>query len=198
MRKGWFRVLGVQDGDRTLDDQLKGLDPAIAASKGKTVLDLGCAEGLVAGAFADAGADHVLGAEWVDASVNVGRALMRGKPVTILRADLNDGATLNWISGLDFQVCLMLAILHKLREPGVLLRTVARRRPELIVVRLPPATAPLIVDKRSGNRPCDVKVNLETHGYALEQVTRGHFDEWCGYFRRQDDVSADFDRERAA
>lgn len=184
MRKGWFKVTGVQDGDRTVEDQLKGLAPALCAAKGRTVLDLGSAEGLVAREFAAAGAEHVIGCDWLAAHVDVGRALVRGQPVTLLQADLNDRATHNWIAGLDFQVCLMLAILHKLREPGTLVRTVARRQPELIVVRLPPATAPVIVDKRSGNRPCDVRANLEDHGYVIDRVELGHFDEWCGYFRR--------------
>lgn len=184
MRKGWFKVTGVQDGDRTVDDQMKGLAPALELARGRTVLDLGCAEGLIAREFAVAGATHVFGAEYLTSHVDVGRALVRGLPVTLLQADLNDRATHNWISGLDFDVALLLAILHKLKEPGVLIRAVARRQPELIVVRLPPATAPVIVDKRSGNRPCNVQMNLEEHGYRLDQVTQGHFDEWCGYFRR--------------
>jgi hypothetical protein len=98
----------------------------------------------------------------LDAHVSVGRALVRGLPVTLLHADLNDQATHNWIGGLDFEVCLMLAILHKLRDPAALIRTVARRQPELIVVRLPPKTAPVIIDKRSGNRPCNVEANGKT------------------------------------
>lgn len=184
MRKGWYKIPGVQDGDRTVEDQLKGLGAALAAAKGKTVLDLGTAEGLVAREFAIAGAGLVLGCECLRDHVNIGRALVRGLPVTLLEADLNEPSTHNWISGLEFDVALMLGILHKLKEPGVLIRTVARRQPALIVVRLPPETAPVIVDKRSGNRPCNVQANLETHGYALERVERGHFEEWCGYFRR--------------
>jgi SAM-dependent methyltransferase len=184
MRKGWFRVVGVQDGDRGVEDQLKGLAPALAAVAGKTVLDLGCAEGLLAAEFARAGGGQVIGCDWLDAHVSVGRALVRGLPVTLLRADLNDQATHNWIGGLDFEVCLMLAILHKLRDPAALIRTVARRQPELIVVRLPPKTAPVIIDKRSGNRPCNVEAQMGEHGYALADVQRGHFEEWCGYFRR--------------
>lgn len=183
MRKGWFKVKGIQDGDRTVEQQLLGLAPALAEVKGKLVLDLGCAEGLVAREFAIAGADHVLGCDWVRDNVMVGRELVRGHPVTLLEADLNEQEALNWITGIEADVVLMLAVLHKLREPGVLVRTVARKQPELVVVRLPPATAPVIVDARSQNRPCNVQVNFEQYGYSLERVERGHLDEWTGYFR---------------
>lgn len=184
MRKGWFKVEGVQDGDRTVEQQMKGLAPALELARGRFVLDLGSAEGLVAREFAVAGASEVIGCDWVRDHVHIGRALVRGFPVTLLEADLNEKATHNWISGLQPNIVLMLAILHKLREPGVLVRTVARLQPELIVVRLPPETAPVIIDKRSGNRPCNVQTNMEEHGYRLASVDRGHFDEWVGYFSR--------------
>jgi hypothetical protein len=184
MRKGWFHIPGVQDGDRTLADQIKGLEPLFAEVQGKAVLDLGCAEGLIARACAVAGALRVHGFDWLAPSIAAGRQYCSPWPVVLEQGDLNESALLRRIGCMECDVVLLLAILHKLREPGLLLRTVARRKPELVVVRLPPATAPVIVDARSGNRPCNVQVNLETHGYTLEQVTKGHFDEWCGYFRR--------------
>ena len=44
--EGWFSTHG-RDGDRTIDQQLLGLDPLFDEVKGKTVLDIGCAEGLI-------------------------------------------------------------------------------------------------------------------------------------------------------
>ena len=45
-KQGWFSTKG-RLGDRTLKQQLMGLDPLFAECKGKTVLDVGCAEGLI-------------------------------------------------------------------------------------------------------------------------------------------------------
>ena len=43
---GWFTT-AKRPGDRTLEQQLVGLDKVLAEVAGKTVLDAGCAEGLI-------------------------------------------------------------------------------------------------------------------------------------------------------
>jgi SAM-dependent methyltransferase len=182
MKKGWFAIPGVQAGDRTLEEQLKGLGPLLDEVRGARVLELGCAEGLLLRHCMEQGALEAYGFEVVWEAVEEANLQLAAWPFRagVWQHDLNqpyDGCR-------DADIVLLLAILHKLREPGATLRQVARHQPALIVVRLPPATAPVIVDARSGHRPCNVQANLELHGYVLEQVTRGHFDEWCGYFRK--------------
>lgn len=185
MRRGWFAIPGVQAGDRTVEQQLKGLGPLFDEVSGKTVLDLGCAEGMIARELITRGASFVQGMEGNRAFVDRAEQVLDGVRGGVLHCDLNGiWAMPSHADGDRWDVVLMLAVLHKLREPGTTLRYVAQHQPGLIVVRLPPETAPVIVDSRSGNRPYNVQADLETHGYALEQVTRGHFDEWCGYFRR--------------
>lgn len=182
MRKGWFNLPG-QIGDRNLEDQLKGLDIALLEARGKRVVDLGCAEGLIARRFAEAGASSVQGFDSVAGHIATGRKMMGASPVALEQGDLNNRPLRKHISGMQFDIALLLAILHKLREPAKLLAAVAQAAPALIVVRLPPQTAPVIVDARSGRRPCNVQTELERHGYRLDSIARGHFDEWMGYFR---------------
>lgn len=184
MRKGWFKIDGIQDGDRTLADQLKGLAPALAAVNAKTkVLDLGCAEGLIAREFLRAGAKAVHGIDFVEASVAVARKLCGNAPnVEFECANLNDGVPAP-AKKREYEIVLCLAILHKLRQPFALLAEVCHlNRPGLLVIRLP---GPVIVDARSDHAPHDVPAFLARRGYVMIREERGHFDEWMGYFKPQ-------------
>lgn len=180
--KGWFRIDGVQRGDRTLADQLKGLEPLLALHlSGKRILDLGCAEGLLAEALVARGAAHVRGVEVVAAAAKHARSLAAKHDgrMSVLHWDLND--PLPEPLG-QWDVVLMLAILHKLRNPFALLEQVACMSPALCVARLPGDSDGIIMDPRSNLVPYDVPAWFERRGYELSRVTRGHFNEWCGHF----------------
>ena len=195
MRKGWFRIAGVQDGDRDLADQLRGLKPALAAAQGKSVLDLGCAEGLIAREFVNAGARSVFGVEIIAEHVEAAMALCRGLPCEFVAADV-----MNWIAELEhrhggaprqFDVVLALAIYHKVKDPARLVRFSADAARELLVVRLPGGgTADGVYSHaRPGNERVEVAKICAGRGLTLERVERGP-DVGAGlelvlYFRRR-------------
>lgn len=173
--KGWFSTPG-RPGDRTLDQQLLGLKPLLAEVRGKRVLDVGCAEGLIAGALYDAGAKSVLGVDIVAAHVQVARELADGCDFMV--ADANDFRPL-----LEYDIALMLAILHKLRDPTECCKRIVKSCSDLCVIRLPEAGA-VIHDARSGGRRHDIRAAMKESGFELERCARGSFSEWVGYFRR--------------
>ena len=165
-----------------LEDQLKGLGPLLEEVRGKRVLDLGCAEGLIARHLLEVGgAQSVHGVELMAHSVEVARHQCSGLNAKFEQADLNT-AVVSVDAGWD--IVLMLAVLHKLKEPARIARVFASGA-SLAVVRLPPERAPLIVDRRSGNVPVDIQTAMARAGMHLEEVTQGHYDEWTGYFRRR-------------
>lgn len=178
MRKGWFEIAGVQRGDRTLEQQISGLEHLWPAVEGRTVLDLGCAEGLITQECARCGASLVCGIDVNGDALKTAHLHNRVQNVRFKQHDLNDG-----LDEPRYDVVLMLAVLHKLRDPERLLREVLATDPALVIVRLPPANAPVIIDARSGNRPCDTRAIAESMGFSLERVTHGHLSEWTGYFR---------------
>ena len=89
--KGWFVIDGLQAGDRTLAQQMLGMEAALAEARGKRVLDLGCAEGLIALEFLKAGAAQVTGIECNPATAAVTRRLFlpHGEACTIIEGNLN-------------------------------------------------------------------------------------------------------------
>lgn len=136
MRHGWFEIKGVQGGDRTAEEQLRGLKPALNACKGKTVLDLGAAEGLISAAFARSGAAEVLAVELVPDHVAAARKVCKGLPVKFVQAELA-----GWIKNNpdleQFDIVLVLGIAHKIHAPGVVIEFAAKTTRELLVFRGP-------------------------------------------------------------
>lgn len=182
MRKGWFKIPGVQDGDRTLEEQLKGLGPMLAEVGGATVLDLGCAEGMISLKCLEGGASSVIGFDSNAAFIERARKTSLPHPdfAQFTVKDLNQPPDGPWHS----DIVLMLAILHKLRDPLKAVREWGQFASSLIVIRLPASTPGYVKDERSGFVVFDVRGQLEAMGFKLESVTKGHFDEWTGYFRR--------------
>jgi len=175
--KGWFEVEG-RPGDRTLEMQMLGLDPLFEEAKGATILDVGCAEGLISIELAKAGA-HVHGIDIIESHIETAKRLRGNLSCSF---EVADAAT---YEPEEHDIVLMLAILQKLKDPSHACARFARAAKDLIVMRLPPANAPLILDRRSNKVPHDMKAVMTWYGFEQERVTRGAFAEWCGYFRRR-------------
>lgn len=185
MRKGWFEIPGVQTGDRTIAEQMIGLDIALAEAGGARVLDLGCAEGLITREFVRRGALRALGVEIVADNAIEASYQCGGLPIDIVTADVGD-----WLQfragwpGDDADITLALAILHKLKNPTAAARVIARRTSRLAVVRLPPATPGFVLDARSGNVVHDITAAFAAEGLRLAEVCTGPRNEWMGHYRR--------------
>jgi SAM-dependent methyltransferase len=173
-RLGWFKLPG-QDGFRSVADQLRGLQPALDQVKGKTVLDLGCAEGAISREFARAGAANVVGVEIVAEQLAVAAELCHGLPCWFECQDLNklEGAWMN----ARYDVLLLLAVIHKMREPAHWLSLVADFARELIVIRMPGfayGRPPVrFQSERYGKEMVDCAQILQERGFLLARVERG-------------------------
>jgi hypothetical protein len=56
---------------------------------------------------------------------------------------------------------------------------------DMVVLRLPPAHAPTIIDARSGNEPHHIGAVMKNGGFYLEHAGNdGAFGEWVAYYRR--------------
>lgn len=184
MQKGWFKIDDHYDGDRTLVEQLTGLDLVCEGASGKTVLDLGCAEGLIGMHLTDrCGASLLHGFSLVPSEIEAARHLAWGKKNIAFRTlDLDMlPKALCWeppvfLPGYD--IVLLLSILHKLQRPREILNLVLTMAKGLITVRLP---TPIINDERSRNIEFDVRAYLSEQ-HTLISEPRGPRDEWTGIF----------------
>lgn len=177
--KRWFNV-GADKGDRTIDQQLIGLDRLFATVPGKSVLDLGCAEGLISIELARRGALAVQGVEIRADHVAVGRKLVGDLPVALTAADLN-----TWQPTISYDIVIALALLHKLKNPSAACAAFCEASSGLVVIRTPPKVDPwVIVDERSGNKPHDIGKVLRANGFALSEQLAGTFGEVIGYWER--------------
>jgi protein-L-isoaspartate O-methyltransferase len=179
----WFAV-GNRLGDRTLAQQMQGLDRLFAEVEGKTVLDVGCAEGLISIEMVKSGASWVDGVEIrKDAVQNarmLGRSMSLHGDVTFDWGDANEYRPAG-----DYDIVIMLAVLHKLKNPTAACARLVACAKSLVVIRLPPEHAPTIIDGRSGGEPHHIGVTMERSGFVLEHAAcDGPFGEWVGYYRR--------------
>ncbi len=177
--KGWFQGLG-RDGDRTLEQQMTGLDPLLREVRGKSVIDAGCAEGLISIELAKAGASGVVGFEIVPGFVDLARESAGNLPCQFFVANLNE---YDLTDKPHADIVLMLAILHKLKDPSAVCAALAGLARDLCVIRMPPSGL-VIVDARSGNVPHDIGAVMARCGFVLESDGKGPLAEWLGYFRR--------------
>lgn len=184
MDKGWFEIPGVQRGDRTLEEQLRGLEPMLAEVEGKTVLDLGCAEGLIAQAVVQRGAAKVWALDCnvksIEAAHRLGldphRAHFAVHNANVIGPDEE--------ACLHSDIVLGLAIFHKLQRPDVSLAAWSRFAHDLLVIRLPGGSKGEFLAKHS-KAYCDVGEVLPPLGFVLERTEPGPRDELVQYWRRR-------------
>lgn len=178
-KQGWFD-LPDRPGDRTIDQQLMALDWALEHVAGQTVLDVGCAEGLISIEMAKRGAIAVHGVEIVEKHVEVARSLVGDLPVTFEAADCN-----SWQPQRSYDVVLLLSILHKFKNPSERAAVFAECCANFIVFRTPPKFAPSIVDWRSNNERHSIGDVFRDAGFNLLRGKHdGPFGEWVGIYQR--------------
>jgi SAM-dependent methyltransferase len=185
MRHGWFIIPGLQTGDRTFGDQAAGLEPAFATCAGKSVLDLGCAEGLLAHEFARRGAREVHGLELVREHVAVARQLAAGLNCTFEVANLQEVVQSEPARGYDI-VCA-LAVIHKIRDMKRALKWCARSAAELLLIRTGRKyESDHMVSKRDTKIAVNVPAVLKSEGFDLDQTVEGSekHHEGVQYWRR--------------
>lgn len=189
-KKTWFPV-GRGPHERELRHQLQGLRHVIdevstAARRGRplTVLDAACAEGLIGMELLKAGAASVHGVELVPDRVKDARRLAADLP-----AHYEVGNLETWEPRASSDVVLALSILHKLPAPLTVARRLGLACTRMLVIRLPPPAAGheggVIVDRRSGNVPMDLRPVLAELSLNLEEETTGYLGEWIGFWRRK-------------
>jgi len=134
--KGWFSIPGIREhADRTIEEQLGALKRALAEAGGKTVLDLGCAEGAISLEFAKAGATRVLGLEVVEPHLVVARKYCEGWPqIEFVCAHLGEWAVAH-PEPERFDIVLALGVIHKLTYMEPALRWAAKSCDDLFCFR---------------------------------------------------------------
>ena len=178
--RGWYKIPGWRDGDRTLEQQIEGLNGLDLT--GKSILELGAAEGLMSRWFVDVcGAASVHGVEIIEGHVELGRKWCKKRPIKLTVANCD-----TWRPKQAYDVVVALALLHKLQDPLGCLAAVAEAAKEMVVVRLPSACEPwVITDARTEFKPWDVDRCLRQNGFELVNSTMGPFNEPTGFWRRK-------------
>lgn len=179
--RGWFEMSG-RPGTRNLADQLIGLDWLFDNCAGKTVLDVGCAEGLISLETLKRGALTVHGIELVPDRVWMARKLAAQMAPGVAHFEVGDMEF--WRPKMPYDIVIALAILHKLKDPGACAAALAECAKETVVLRLPPDGAPTICDRRSGMKPHRIGDIMRDHGFHLHLELNGHLNEWVGVYRR--------------
>lgn len=187
--KGWFRIPNIRpDGDRTIAEQMLGLERALAECAGKDVLDLGCAEGAISAEFARAGARRVVGIELLETHLQVARKVCAGLPVEFMCAHLTD-----WMIAHQepetFDTVLALGIIHKLNDPNVPLVWAAKSARDLLCFRAPSRRDKAgkdytIRSKFNRHAVCNVPATMREQGFVDEGTVAGVRGEGVQYWRR--------------
>lgn len=186
LSKGWMAVPGIREqADRALSEQMAGLEDALALTPGKTVLDLGCAEGLIGREFALAGAASVLGIEVLETHLEVARkACADCKQMKFICANLTDYMPAHEPPE-QFDIVLCLGIAHKLRHPETVMRFSCRSAKDLVCFRAPASNWNGWFRAKHGGERCHVPTVMTRWGFELEKHIAGKRGEGVEYWRRK-------------
>ncbi len=92
-----------------------------------------------------------------------------------------------WTPKRQYDIVVMLALLHKLKNPTEAAARFADAAREMVVLRLPPKHAPTIIDPRSNMNPHHIGDVMTKRGFKLiESHYGGHFGEWVGVYVREE------------
>lgn len=169
--RGWFKMRG-RPGARTLAEQMEGLQPALAECAGKSVLDLGCAEGLISLEFAKAGAASILGVEREPQHIEVAQTL-RFPGACVARFMRMNLKTITAADCFPHDIVLCLAIIHKLEVPEIGLRFAARSARDLLLLRSGAGSIDGIIYGKYSRTPCDSAAVMRNEGFTLERTCDG-------------------------
>lgn len=190
LSKGWLKVPGIRpNGDRTLAEQMMGLDRALAECRGKTVLDLGCAEGLIGLEFAKAGAARVVGIELLETHLQVARRACKGySQMEFICSHLGDYIVGN-PDPQRFDIVLCLGIIHKLDDPNIPMVWAARAASDLLCFRAPAKVErwgqDYLVKSKFQDATCNVPKTMREQGFVDEGTVPGVRGEGVQYWRRK-------------
>lgn len=174
-RRGWF-------GDTvTLEEQLRGLEFALAEARGKTVLDAGCAEGWIAREFLKAGALKADAFDHSEFMVAAAREAI-GAGGRVERHDVNKPMP-DWMDR-RYDIVLALAVIHKGKNVERIAEHMADRTRDLLVVRLPRRSRGEFGSKHWIEHRVDLNVLMPRLRFTLERMEQGPKDEMVQYWRR--------------
>jgi 2-polyprenyl-3-methyl-5-hydroxy-6-metoxy-1,4-benzoquinol methylase len=169
----WFKKNRNDSGFRSLEEQMLGLKKALGMAKGKSVLDLGCAEGLISKEFLKAGAASLTGIEMIKDYVAAARIeCKRFTAAKFIHANLIDYITNG--NKEKFDVVLALAIIHKAPDPNDFLNlAIDSCNPGgLIIIRYPVLQGDGLVKSKFNSKICNVIQIMTDRGF----ISDGKFD----------------------
>lgn len=165
-----------------------GLEAALAETPGKRVLDLGCAEGAIAFAFARARAAYVSAMDYNALMVKQAQEEQERlglRNIAVEYADLSDWIEAPRASWGQFDIVLALAVLHKLTSPRAGAEFCADVCSSLLVIRFPKGSSGRIHSKQHPHDTADVPKILTGKGFVRERKEVGPRGEWVQYWRRK-------------
>lgn len=185
-KRGWFTMEG-RLGDRTLEQQMMGLAPLLKLLPGKSVLDLGCAEGLISMEAARVGARQVDAVDYHAEFIDVAAGLPVPEGAVQPRFVHYDLQQTKWLPDEflpKYDVILALAVIHKMTDPRSFAHHIAEAASDLVVVRLPKGSNGLFRGKHSGVK-CDLRNVLVAHGFRFWMDELGPNRERVHYWKRR-------------